>query len=150
MSNEAPETNESTDRTVFESVVDAYFHFTMDQEGMTMQQAITIACVATNRNYNSSMYTRWREKTPQQDVLKFMQQYISHKIIKQIFPSANDAKIKLLTNNLSVPVTDDENRNIAHYFSNPEEMLAEYEAKEAVKKAVAEAAKKEKAEAEIA
>jgi transcriptional accessory protein Tex/SPT6 len=106
------------EREVFESVVDAYFHFTMEQEGMTMQQAITQACKATDRNYNSSMYTRWREKTPQQDVLKFMQHYVSQKIVRQLFPKAKDSQIKVLINNLSVPVTDEENRNIAKHFAS--------------------------------
>jgi hypothetical protein len=79
-------------RTVFESVVDAYFHFTMKEQGMTMQQAIRLACEATDRSYNSSMYTRWREKSPQQDVLKFMQHYVAKIIIKQSFPDMNDKK----------------------------------------------------------
>ena len=114
MSKEAPEIEE---RTVFESVVDAYFHVTMKQEGMTMQQAITQACEATNRKYNSSMYTRWREKSPQQDVLKFMQHYVSKQIVKQLFPNAKDSQIKVLINNLSVPVTEEENRNIAKHFA---------------------------------
>lgn len=104
-------------RDVFESVVDAYFHFTMKEEDMTMQQAIRLACDATSRTYNSSMYTRWREKSPQQDVLKFMQHYVAKIIIKQSFPDINDKKLTILVNNLSVPVSDDQNMNIANYFA---------------------------------
>jgi hypothetical protein len=101
----------------FESVVEAYFHFTINEEGMNMQKAIRLACDATKRTYNSSMYTRWTQKSPQQDVIKFMQHYVARAVIKEQIPDITEKALKALVNNLSVPVTEEQNSNIHQHFS---------------------------------
>lgn len=102
---------------VFESVVEAYFDYTKNVEKMNMQQAIKLACDATGRTYNSSMYTRWIQKSPQQDVLKFMQHYVAKAIIKEQFPDISDKDLRIMVNNLSVPVSEEQNQTINKFFS---------------------------------
>lgn len=110
-------TQETQEAHTFQHVVEAYFHYTMNVENMKMKDAISLACEATNRNYNSSMYTRWTQKSPQQDVIKFMQHYVARSVIKEHVPDITDEQLKMIVNNLSVPVTDEENLNIHKFFS---------------------------------